>query len=186
MVAYRGHAGRSLLFDPDIRLLNFDRGEAYTRHLQFLSLLRFPEGVVDFTQNISREDVYLLAPKAQLVARKDVHPALSDRLLLAAAEAGSPAGVFEKRGDFPAPRYVDYPLSDAARRFYESKPPFLQRSLPFWLANLLSRMKIMLLPPFYQWRMRSRIFRWYDRLMEIDSEMFHGDVNGRRMNSWPD
>lgn len=123
MVAYRGHAGRSLLFDPDIRLLNFDRGDAYTRHLQFLSLLRLPEGVVDFTQNIPREDVYLLAPKAQLVARKDVHPALSDRLLL---------------------------------------------------------------PPFYQWRMRSRIFRWYDRVMEIDSEMFHGDVNGRRMNSWPD
>ncbi|MDZ7581015.1 MAG: hypothetical protein U5R30_10430 [Deltaproteobacteria bacterium] len=102
-------------------------------------------------------------------------------------------GVFEKRGDFPAPRYLDYPLSDAARRFYESGPHFLQRALPFWLANLLGRMKIMLLPlvallfpqfkllpPFYQWRMRSRIFRWYDRLMEIDSEMFHGDANGRR------
>jgi uncharacterized protein len=128
--------------------LSFDRGEACARHLHFLSLLRLPEGVVDFTRNIPREDVYLLAPTVQLVTRKDFHPALSDLLLLAAAEAGSPAGVFEKRGDFPAPRYLDYPLSDAARRFYESGPPFLQRALPFWLANLLSRMKIMLLPPF--------------------------------------
>jgi uncharacterized protein len=114
--------------------LNFDRGEAYTRRLQFLSLLRLPEGVVDFTQNIPREDVYLLAPTAQLVTHKDFHPALSDRLLLAAAEAGSPAGVFEKRGDFPAPRYLDYPLSDAARRFYESGPLFCSARFPSgWL-----------------------------------------------------
>ncbi|MGW8188356.1 MAG: hypothetical protein ACWGNK_13850, partial [Desulfobacterales bacterium] len=31
-----------------------------------------------------------------------------------------------------------------------------------------------------KWRMRSRIFRWYDRLMEIDSEMFHGDIANRK------
>jgi hypothetical protein len=37
-----------------------------------------------------------------------------------------------------------------------------------------------LLPPFYKWRMRSRIFRYYDRLMEIDSEMLHGDIADRK------
>jgi hypothetical protein len=38
---------------------------------------------------------------------------------------------------------------------------------------------IKLLPPFYQWRVRSRIFRWYDRLMEIDYEMLQGDILDR-------
>lgn len=193
VVAYRWHAGRKLLFTPDIRLMDFQRGEAYTKRLRYLSLLTLPEGVVDFTNNIPGEDVHLLAPTAQLVTRKDFHPALTDLLLIAAGEVGSPAGVFEKTGDFPVPKYLDYPLSSEAARFYKSGPPFLRRYLPFWLANLLIRMKIMLLPllallfplfkllpPFYKWRMRSRIFRWYDRLMEIDSEMLHGEIADRK------
>jgi len=193
VVAYRGHAGRKLLLNPEIHLLDFRRGEAYTRRLHYLSLLTLPQGVVDFSNDIPRGDVHLLAPTAQLVVRKGFHPALTDLLLIAAGEVGSPAGVFEKPGDFPVPKYLDYPLSREAARFYKSGPPFLRRYLPFWLANLLIRMKIMLLPllallfplfkllpPFYKWRVRSRIFRWYDRLMEIDSEMFQGDIADRK------
>jgi TRAP transporter TAXI family solute receptor len=193
VVGYRGHAGQRLLYSPAVRLMSFRRGEAYTMNLHFLNLIKLPEGALDFARNIPEEDVYLMAPTAQLVTSKDFHPALSDLLLLAATEAGSPAGLFEKPGDFPAPIYLDYPLSNDARRFYESGPPFLQRFLPFWLATFLSRMKIMLLPllallfpffkllpPFYQWRMRSRIFRWYDRLMEIDYEMLHDDIINRK------
>jgi uncharacterized protein len=193
VIAYRGHAGRKLLLNPDFLLLDFRRGEAYTRRLHYLSLLTLPQGVVDFSNDIPRGDVHLLAPTAQLVVRKGFHPALTDLLLIAAGEVGSPAGVFEKPGDFPAPRFLDYPLSSDAARFYKSGPTFLRRYLPFWLATFLSRMKIMLLPllallfplfkllpPFYKWRMRSRIFRWYDRLMEIDSEILHGDIADRK------
>jgi hypothetical protein len=194
VVAYRGHAGRKLLLNPDILLLDFRRGEAYTRRLHYLSLLTLPQGVVDFSNDIPRGDVHLLAPTAQLVVRNSFHPALTDLLLIAAVEVGSPADIFEKPGDFPAPRFLDYPLSGDAARFYKSGPTFLRRYLPFWLATFLSRMKIMLLPllallfplfkllpPFYKWRMRSRIFRWYDRLMEIDSEILHGDIADRKV-----
>ena len=120
-----------LLWSPDIRLLNFRRGEAYTRRLRFLSLLKLPEGTMDFNANIPKQDVHLLAPTAQLVVRKDFHPALIDLILLAAQEVGSPAGVFEQWGEFPVPKYLDYPLSSQAERFYKSGPPFLQRYLPF-------------------------------------------------------
>jgi hypothetical protein len=87
---------------------------------------------------------------------------------------------------------VDFPLSSDAKRYYRNGPPFLQQFLPFWVANFLNRMKILLLPlvallfplikllpPFYQWRMRSRIFRWYDQLMEIDHEILHGNIVNR-------
>jgi hypothetical protein len=100
---------------------------------------------------------------------------------------GPPGGLFEGTGRFPGPRFLDFPLSSEAERFYRSGPPFLRRYLPFWLANFLIRMKIMLLPlvalliplvkllpPFYRWRVRRRIFRWYDLLEEIDYEMIHG------------
>ncbi len=61
------------------------------------------------------------------------------------------------------------------------------------MANFLIRMKILVLPLlgllfplikflplFYNWRMRSRIFRWYDALMDIDYKMFHGDIIERK------
>ena len=57
----------------------------------------------------------------------------------------------------------------------------LQRYLPFWLANLIDRMWPVLvsivailiplsraLPPLYEFRIRSRIFRWYAQLREIE------------------
>ncbi len=193
VVAYRGRGDDRLMLDPDIRLMSFIRGAAYTRRLHFLSLRTFPEGAFNLTYNLPEQDIYLLAPTAQLVARDDFHPALIDLLLNAATEVGSPAGLFERRGDFPAPRYLDYRLSSDAERFYRNGPHLLQRLLPFWLANLVSRMTIMLLPllalffplvkllpPFYSWRMRSRIYRWYDQLMKIDYEILNEDVHARR------
>ena len=57
----------------------------------------------------------------------------------------------------------------------------MQRYLPFWLASLIDRLKVMILPlvvlmiplmkvmpPIYTWRMRSKIYRWYQALEQID------------------
>jgi len=46
------------------------------------------------------------------------------------------------------------------------------------LALLLPLIK--LLPPFYSWRMRSRIYRWYDQLMDIDYEILNSDGRLRK------
>jgi hypothetical protein len=56
------------------------------------------------------------------------------------------------------------------------------RYLPFWAAVLIDRMIVFLLPliavmfplfklmpPLYRWRVRSRIYRWYDELQATDS-----------------
>jgi hypothetical protein len=92
-------------------------------------------------------------------------------------------GDFEREGEFPTPKYLDFKLSPQAERFYKSGPPFLQRYLPFWIAIFVSRMTILLLPfvvvvlPFfklmplvYRWRMRSKIYRWYSKLRAFDPE----------------
>ena len=60
----------------------------------------------------------------------------------------------------------------------------LQRYLPFWLANLIDRMWPVLvtivaaliplsrmLPPLYTFRIRSRIFRWYRRLRDVENDI---------------
>ena len=193
VLAYHRKVRLDLMDSPHIRLMSFRRGPAYTKRLHYLSLMTLPEGVFDFANNSPESEIDLLAPTAQLVVRDDFHPALVDLLLEAAKEVGSPGGIFERQGDFPTPAFVYYPLSSEAERYYTHGQPFLQRHLPFWLVNLIARMKIMLLPliallfplikllpPFYRWRVRSRIYRWYDQLMEIDYEMLNGSIGQRR------
>jgi len=172
---------RGLLNRPDLKLLNFDRAAAYTRQLRYLSAVTLHQGVISLGRNIPAQTMTLLAPAATLAARKNLHPALQSLIVQAAREIHGGGGVFEEPGQFPSTRYLDYPLSDDARRALENGPSFLERYLPFWAAVLVDRLKVMLiplitlmiplmkiLPPAYRWRIRSRIFRWYKDLIRIE------------------
>ena len=178
-----------LLRSKSLKLIGLERAEAYALRYHYLYVLKLPQGVIDFVANIPSRDLTLVAPTTQLVARSDLHPALIDLLLQAAEEVHESGGGFERRGEFPAPKYLDFKESGQAERFYESGSPFLQRYLPFWVATFLARMKIMLLPlivllfpffklmpPIYRWRMRSRIYRWYSQLEAIDPQTHKEDL----------
>ncbi len=178
-----------LLQTPDIALFDFAQSEAYARRFPFLSPVTLPRGVVDLARDIPAADVRLVAPTATLVARKKTHPALIQLFVQAAQQVHGGAGWFQKKGDFPNARNTERPLAREAQRFYASGPPVLQRYLPFWLANLVDRMWPVLvtiiaallplsrmLPPLYTFRVRSRIFRWYRQLREVE------DAIGKRPN----
>ena len=183
---------RKLARSRAVTLMGLERADAYALRYQYLSVLTLPEGTIDLEDNIPAHDLKLIAPTTQLVARSDLHPALIDLILQAATDIHFAGGGFEKEGEFPAPKYLDYELSEEAERFYRSGPPFLQRILPFWVANFLTRMNVMLLPlvalmfplfkimpPIYRWRMRSRIYRWYARLASLDPEHHKGEPVAR-------
>jgi TRAP transporter TAXI family solute receptor len=173
-----------LLKAKDIRPMSLARAEAYARRYRFLSRVTLPEGVIDFARNIPDREIALLAPAATLVARAELHPALTVLLLEAAGQVHRAGGLFETPGAFPAPHHLDFPLNEAAGRYFEYGPPFLQRYMPFWAADLIDRLKVMLLPlvtllfplfkivpPTYRWRVRSRIYRWYRELQTIDDHI---------------
>jgi TRAP-type uncharacterized transport system substrate-binding protein len=179
-----------LLKTPGIKLFDFSQAEAYARLFPFLSPVTLPRGVVDLARDIPSADVHLVAPTATLVARKRTHPALVQLFVLAAQQVHGGAGWFQKKGDFPNPRNSERPLAKEAQRFYASGPPVLQRYLPFSYANLVDRMWPVLvtilaallplsrmLPPLYTFRVRSRIFRWYRQLREVE------DAIGKRPNA---
>lgn len=167
-----------------VSILGIERPHAYAIRFHYLNVLTLPEGTVDFVKNNPPEDIHMLGPTMQLVARADLHPALVGLLLQAAERIHGSGRGFEEAGQFPAPINLDFRLSNEARRYYKSGPTFLQRYLPFWIANFIARMTVMLLPLFallfplfkmmpaiYRWRMRSKIYRWYSRLEEVDPEI---------------
>jgi len=175
---------QSLLNAKGIEVKGFQRADAYIATYPFLHKLVLPAGVVDFLTPRPATDVVLLAPKASLVVRADLHPALQYLLLDAAVQIHSQPGIFQKAGQFPAAESIDLPLSGEAHRFYKSGRPFLQGYLPFWIATLVEKMLVVLvplaallypvfklLPQMYDWMMQLRIRRLYDEIRSIESSM---------------
>ena len=175
---------RELLESDGVRLMSLQRADAYRRRYPYLSSVVLSRGMLDLTRDVPAADAVLLAPTANLVARRDLHPALVPLLLKAAQEVHATGGFLESPGEFPSDRFIDYPLNTDAGRYLRSGPTMLYRYLPFRVAAGIDRMKLMLLPlctlllpllkaapPIYRWRIRSKIYRWYRVLREIDQKL---------------
>jgi hypothetical protein len=174
---------RQLLHTPDIHLFNFIQADAYTRRIKYLNKLDLPRGTLDLGKNIPAEDVYLIGPTVELVARDTLHPGLSDLLLAAAKEVHGGPGLFKKRGEFPAPLEHEFRISQAASRYYVSGKSFLYRTFPFWVASFIARALAVIVPvalllipalkitpAIYRWRIESRFYRWYRALLEVERD----------------
>jgi TRAP-type uncharacterized transport system substrate-binding protein len=175
---------RQLLHTPGISIFDFTQADAFTRRIAYLNKITLPKGSIDFGKGTPAHDVFLLAPTVELIARENLHPALSDLLLEAAVEVHSGPGLFRSKGEFPAPIEQEIRISNDASRFYKSGKSFFYRYLPFWLASLVNRIIVVLvpmivlllpgmrlIPAMYRWRFRSRIFRWYRALMVIERDL---------------
>jgi TRAP-type uncharacterized transport system substrate-binding protein len=175
---------RKLVSAPDIVLASVSRADAFVALYPYLSKVVLPAGVGDMVKNRPPTDVVLLAPKASLVVRKDLHPAIQYLLLEAAREIHSGPGMFRKAGQFPAAESIDVPLSTHALQYYKTGAPFLQRHLPFGLAVLAQQGLVLLipvlgvlypmlkfLPALYAWGMRRRVFRLYGELKFLEDEL---------------
>ena len=185
---------RSLVAMPNIRLLNFDRHAAYARRHPYLSTVTLERGVVDLERNYPNSKVHLIAPAANLIANSDLHDALVPLLLRAAKQVHQQEPSLFQRGELPSTRYVEFPVNESARRYFEKGPPLLQKYLPFWVASFVDRGAILLLPaitlllplfkvapPLYRWRIRSRIYRWYKLLRGMESDLqSNGDLDKLR------
>jgi hypothetical protein len=105
------------------------------------------------------------------------------------ARIHSDAGWIARAGQFPSPERTEFPLAAEAARYYRNGPPFMQRYLPFWLANVIDRMWVALfsiiailipvsrvVPPLYRLRIRRRVYRWYRNLRRIEDQAADGSV----------
>jgi len=179
---------RTLLRAPEIQMFNFVQADAYTRRFGYLNKLQLPRGSIDLGKDMPPRDVNLVGPTVELVARKSLHPALSDLLLDAAREVNGKATLLQRRDEFPAPLEQDFKISPEASRYYKSGKSFFYRSLPFWLASLINQILVAFVPMIlvlipalrfipvaYKWRVQLRIYRWYRSLLRVERDL-SGDM----------
>ncbi|WP_414450251.1 TAXI family TRAP transporter solute-binding subunit [Burkholderia sp. 22PA0099] len=167
---------------PGVRFYSFPQADAYARRLPYLTDITLPMGVYDPGTNLPAEDIHTLSPTVELIARDSLHPALSDLLIEAAREVQGRATILQRAGEFPSPvTHSSIALSDDAARYYKSGKTFLYRQLPFWVASLVDRLLVIVVPLvvvlipglrfvplLYGWRVRSRIYRWYGALITLE------------------
>ena len=175
---------QAMLRSPGVRVMSFSQADAYTRRFPYLSKVVLPRGVVDLVRDSPPRDTVLLATTANVVVRDNLHPALASLLLLAMSEVNGKTGFFQRAGEFPSYKDHSFALADEAQRYYKAGPPFLQRYLPFWIAVLVERLFVLIVPvivlllpllkvapAIYTWRVRSKIFRCYGDLKFMENDL---------------
>jgi hypothetical protein len=168
----------------DVEVVNLVHSQAIARQHAFLSPLTIPRGLVDIRADLPDHDVGTVSVTANLLVRPDLHPALMYLFLDAASQIHGRQTLLADAGTFPNGARQDAPLSDEAERFYKSGKPFLQRYLPFWVANLVDRMLVYLipliaivvpalrfLPDLLAYKPRSRIAALYGKLRALEGEV---------------
>ncbi len=125
-----------------------------------------------------------MAPTTALLNHKGTHPALLQLFVQAGNQIHGSAGWFKRAREYPNLLNNELPISAEAERSIKNDKPFLQRYLPFWVANLVERMWLVMgiiiaimlplsriVPPLYEFRVRSRIFKWYGQLRDIENRI---------------
>jgi TRAP transporter TAXI family solute receptor len=174
------------LLDPSnaASLISLTLAEGITRRLPYLSTVMLKAGSVDPVSKTPEQDVTLLTTTANLVVRQDTHPAIAYLLLEAARETHKGATLLNRPTEFPHPRGTDFPLSEEATRYFKDGRPFLQRYMPFWLANALQRLLLILIPlaaigipviklipELLQFKEKNRLYRRYGQLLKMEADI---------------
>lgn len=184
-----------LLRAENIRLIGVRRANGLAMRDPALAKVTLFEGVVDMDRNIPDQDVPLIAAIAQLGVREDLHPALQSVLLEAAEPIHGVGTMITAGGTYPDPAQTDLDLSSEARRYYRKGPTFLRRYFSFGWANFLERAWVFLIPlitlmiplvqmapPVYRWRIRRKIYVWYNDLHELERRGFDASDDATRQN----
>jgi len=172
------------LHDPDLKVMDLARADAYPRRFPAITRLSLPSGTVDLEQHIPAEEVRMIGTKAMLVSRDGLSPPIVNLLLDAAREVHGGQGFFEANGEFPNTAPVDLPVSADADRHHRFGPTILQSYLPFFVAAYLERLIVLLvpllilvvplsnlLPRLLGWRVRLHIYRRYVELALLERDL---------------
>lgn len=181
----------SLLADPGVELVSAQQAHAFAARLRYVDELQVSQGLLSIPLNLPPRDLTLLAPVATLVANESFHPALAAQVLEATRKVLRDGNLLDPPGTFPAATPMALELSPEAEYYHRQGMPVLQRYLPFQLASMIDRYVVLVIPflaimfpllrsmgPLYRWRVRARVYRWYEHLRRVDRLIYSGRIKG--------
>lgn len=184
VAAPEAKAVTQLLADNSIELASMQHAEGLARRFPYFQVVSLKRGSINPQRNLPDKDVALIATTANLVVPDELHPALAYLLLDAARQTHSRPSLVSRAGDFPSPQGTDFPLAEEADRYFKNGRPFLQRYLPYWLANFVQRLILIMVPllavlvPVFKfvpslldWLQQNKLFRHYGALKFLEDDL---------------
>ena len=176
---------KELLRDEKLQLMNMRRTKAYELHFPFLTHFFIPEGSLDLQYNIPSQNIKLISSVATLATHKDSPPELI-RLFMREVKQVHESETFFAETHFPSEHYLELPINKSAQLYLQKGDNWLESIFPYWIAYNINHFKLLIIPiltlllplfkgimPFYQWRIRRRIYRWYKDLVSIESTLLN-------------
>jgi TRAP-type uncharacterized transport system substrate-binding protein len=172
---------QALFDDPSIQLLPIDHSKALASQLPEAHHVDLLSGALRYEPPYPAEPVPLVTMVAKLVARDDLHPAIVNRLMHAVKKVHGKRVTLVMSEAFPNTSLLDMPVNVYAAKLLREGFNPMEKMLPYWIVAQINRFALLLLPiiflllPLFKilpallaWRMQSRVYRYYDRLHEID------------------
>lgn len=166
---------------PELQILQMDHIEAISRRLNYADVVDVPAGALAVERVIPRKNMTLLALDARLAVTPDVHPALINRLTMAAIELHSARSLINEENRFPSTIGTEMPVNNAARLLIQEGPSAWHDWLSYWLAAQVNHMLLLVLPilfilvptlraipAIYSYFMRWRVWQHYPLIREIE------------------
>lgn len=170
--------------DQRLRALALDHADAISRRLSFANLVTIPSGGLLLDPVTPAEARQIIALEARLVVDANLHPALVDRLTMAAIELHRGRGVISDAGTFPSVKGTGLTINNTARLLIQEGPSTWHDWLPYWVAAQINRVFLLflpfvfivlpvlrLLPASYAYFMRRRVWRHYPEIRQIEDEI---------------
>lgn len=170
-------------------LVSLSKSSAIAGRNPYLEPRLLPAGALG--AGLPLRDTTLLTSTASLVAREELHPALKRLAIAVGLEIHTAPGLFHRGEEFPSLRRLDFPSAPQARSTLANGLPFLERTLPFWWAQVVQRLLVVvlpilllavflmrILPRLLQWRLETRLTRWYGELKFIENDLLQADLPG--------
>lgn len=170
--------------DPSIRLLLLDHAEAISRRLEYAKTVTVPSGAISLAPVIPPSPRLLMALEARLAIGPEMHPALVNRLTMAAIGLHSGRGLIRDQGMFPTVEGTGLPINTAARQLIVNGPSIWHDWLPYWMASQVHRLILLMLPilfllvpalralpQLYAYLMRWRVWQYYPEIRQIEDQL---------------
>ncbi|MEM7319764.1 MAG: TAXI family TRAP transporter solute-binding subunit, partial [Pseudomonadota bacterium] len=139
---------QSAYASQNVAFLPLSYTSAISRRLGYAEVIVVPSGAISLNPVIPPAPQRVLALEARLVISEDLHPALVNRLTMAAKELHGNRNALADRNMFPKADGAGLPVNNAARQLIEEGPSTWHGLLPYWMAAQVNKMFLLLLPVF--------------------------------------
>lgn len=183
------------IFLTELEIMNFVKAYGYPPRIQGLSVLNVRRATLDILTDTPNKDILLITSTAEIVSKKDLHPAISNLIIGLSRELLSDEDILSRENHFPSPNNLSFDPNEDAQKIMKDGPGFLDRYLPFWVAvwvDRLLRVGIPLLailipvfnflPSVLEYRKKYKFATIYQELRAVENKINQGAYDEKKVD----